>query len=77
MSGISDAASIQRAGIPIVRIGYPFRSGDALPAEFRDGLGGMGAVAAADLVCTVRQMIHIVVDTCMRTRSELTRMQST
>ncbi|MDZ4753514.1 MAG: M20/M25/M40 family metallo-hydrolase [Phycisphaerae bacterium] len=76
MSGISDAAGIQRAGIPIVRIGYPFRSGDALPEEFRDGLGGMGAAAAADLVGTVRQIIHIVVDTCTRTRHELTRLHA-
>ncbi|MCZ8132239.1 MAG: hypothetical protein O9284_13215 [Steroidobacteraceae bacterium] len=71
MSGISDAAVIQRAGIPIVRIGYPFRSGEALPPEFRDGLGGMGAVAPADLVGTIRQMIHIVVDTCTRRRADL------
>lgn len=76
MSGISDAAAIRRAGIPTVRIGYPFRSGDALPEEFRDGLGGMGAVAAADLVGTVSQLIHIVVDTCTRRRQELTRMHA-
>jgi acetylornithine deacetylase/succinyl-diaminopimelate desuccinylase-like protein len=77
MSGISDAAAIQRAGIPTVRIGYPFRSGGDLPKEIRDGLGGMGAVAAADLVGTIRQLIHIVVDTCTRRRAELNRVPAT
>lgn len=73
MCGISDAAAIARAGIPVVRIGYPFRSGETLPAEFRDGLGGMGAVAPSDLDGTIRQLIHIVVDTCTRDRCELDR----
>jgi acetylornithine deacetylase/succinyl-diaminopimelate desuccinylase-like protein len=71
MCGISDAAAIARAGIPVVRIGYPFRSGDTLPPEFRDGLGGMGAVMPADLDVTIRQLIHIVVDACTRARAEL------
>jgi hypothetical protein len=77
MSGISDAAAISSAGIPIVRIGYPFRSGEMLPQEFRDGLGGMGAVSPSDLVISIRQLIYILIDICTRTRSEVEQRAST
>jgi len=76
MSGISDAPTIQRAGIPIVRIGYPFRSGDTLPADLRDGLGGMGVVQTSDLVGTIKQLIHIIVDSCTRPKAELSHLRS-
>lgn len=76
MSGISDAAAINLAGIPIVRIGYPFRSGETLPQEFRDGLGGMGAVSPSDLVISIRQLIYILIDICTRTRSEVAQRAS-
>jgi hypothetical protein len=77
MCGISDAAAINLAGIPIVRIGYPFRSGDTLPQEFRDGLGGMGAVSPSDLVISIRQLIYILIDICTRTRSEVAQRRPT
>jgi hypothetical protein len=48
-----------------------------LPQEFRDGLGGMGAVSPSDLVISIRQLIYILIDICTRTRSEVEQRAST
>lgn len=71
MSGQTDAAALCRGGIPLVRIGFPFGDDASAPKELRDGLGGMGVARADDLVTAIRQLVHIVIDTCTRSRDEI------
>jgi acetylornithine deacetylase/succinyl-diaminopimelate desuccinylase-like protein len=70
LSGQTDGALIRRLGIPCARIGFPSPPKHC-PAEFREGLGGMGVVSIADLIKTARAIIYAVVDTLTRPRDEL------
>lgn len=70
LSGQTDGALIRRLGIPCARIGFPSPPKQC-PAEFREGLGGMGVVSIADLVKTARAIMYAVVDTLTRPRDEL------
>lgn len=47
MSGQTDAATICRMGVPLVRVGYPFMV--RVPDEFAEGLGGMGIARVSEL----------------------------
>jgi acetylornithine deacetylase/succinyl-diaminopimelate desuccinylase-like protein len=68
MSGQTDAATICRLGIPVVRIGYPFIGEKEMPAEFAEGLGGMGVACIPDLILPCRELIYMIIDSCTRTR---------
>jgi acetylornithine deacetylase/succinyl-diaminopimelate desuccinylase-like protein len=70
LSGQTDGALIRRLGIPCARIGFPSPPKQC-PAEFREGLGGMGVVSIADLVKTAHAIMYAVVDTLTRPRDEL------
>ena len=67
----TDAATICRLGVPLVRIGYPWVGDKEMPAEFAEGLGGMGVACVPDLLDTVKQIIHNIIDSCTRTRAEI------
>lgn len=71
LSGQTDAATICRLGVPLVRIGYPWVGDKEMPAEFAEGLGGMGVACVPDLLDTVKQIIHNIIDSCTRTRAEI------
>ena len=71
LSGQTDAATLCRLGLPLVRVGYPFIGDKAMPEAFRDGLGGMGCAIISDLIDPMRQLIHILIDSCTRTREEV------
>ena len=71
MAGQTDAATICQLGIPLVRIGYPYIGEKEMPAEFAEGLGGMGVAHIPDLIDPIRQIIYIIIDTCTRERNEL------
>jgi acetylornithine deacetylase/succinyl-diaminopimelate desuccinylase-like protein len=70
MSGQSDAAALNAAGVPLVRIGFPFGDDDSVPLELSDGLGGMGYMRVQTLGNVIRQLIYLIVDTCTRDRDE-------
>lgn len=40
-------------------------------AEFAEGLGGMGVAYVPDFVVACRKVIHMLVETCTRTRAEV------
>ncbi len=71
MSGQTDAATICRMGIPLVRVGYPWVGDKEMPEEFSEGLGGMGVAHVPDLIGPCQSMIYSVIDTCSRTREEV------
>jgi acetylornithine deacetylase/succinyl-diaminopimelate desuccinylase-like protein len=71
LSGQTDAATICRLGVPLVRIGYPWIGDKEMPAAFAEGLGGMGVANVPDLVDTVKQLIYGIIDSCTRTRAEI------
>lgn len=71
MSGQTDAATICGLGIPLARIGYPFIGEKDMPAEFTEGLGGMGVACIPDLVVPCRELIYMIIDSCTRTRQEV------
>lgn len=71
LSGQTDAATICRLGVPLVRIGYPWIGDKEMPEEFAEGLGGMGVANIPDLVATVQQIIYNIIDSCTRTRAEV------
>lgn len=70
LGGQTDGALIRRLGIPCARIGFPAPPRQC-PAEFREGLGGMGVVSIADLLTTARAIMYAAVDTLTRPREEL------
>ena len=70
LSGQTDAAAIAKLGLPLVRIGYPWIGDKDMPAEFSEGLGGMGVSHIPDLAGTCRALIYSIIDTCTRTRAE-------
>jgi acetylornithine deacetylase/succinyl-diaminopimelate desuccinylase-like protein len=69
MAGQTDAATIRQLGIPLARIGYPFMDPENHPAEFADGLGGMGVAYIPDLLVPCRELIYLIIDSCTRTRA--------
>ena len=71
MSGQTDAATICGMGIPLARIGYPFIGEKDMPAEFAEGLGGMGVACIPDLVTPCKELIYMIIDSCTRTRAEV------
>ncbi len=70
MSGQTDAAAIAKLGLPLVRIGYPWIGDKDMPAEFSEGLGGMGVSHIPDLTGACRAVIYSIIDTCTRSRAE-------
>jgi acetylornithine deacetylase/succinyl-diaminopimelate desuccinylase-like protein len=70
LSGQTDGALIRRLGIPCARIGFPSPPKQC-PAEFREGLGGMGVVSVTDLIKTARAILYAVIDTLTRPRGDL------
>ena len=68
-SGQTDAATICRLGIPLVRMGYPFAVN--MPPEYAEGLGGMGVARISDLIGPCQSVIYTIIDTCTRERGEL------
>ncbi len=71
MAGQTDAATINRIGFPLVRIGYPWLGEEDMPAEFTEGLGGMGVTSIPKLENSIREAIYVVIDSCTRTRAEV------
>ena len=49
-AGQTDAATINRLGIPLARLGYPYMPMETTPEEFLEGLGGMGVSYVPDLL---------------------------
>lgn len=70
LSGQTDAATICKLGLPLVRIGYPWIGDKNMPEEFSEGLGGMGVSHIPDLIATCKALIYSIIDTCTRTRQE-------
>lgn len=70
MSGQTDAATMAAMGLPLARIGYPFIGEKDMPAEFAEGLGGMGVACIPDLVLPCRELIYMIIDSCTRTKQE-------
>lgn len=70
LSGQTDAAMINKLGIPLVRVGYPWIGDASVPDEFSDGLGGMGVSNIDDLIKPVENIIYSIIDSCTRTREE-------
>jgi acetylornithine deacetylase/succinyl-diaminopimelate desuccinylase-like protein len=68
-SGQTDAATLCRLGIPLVRVGYPFAVN--MPTQYAEGLGGMGVARVSDLLGPCESVIYSIIDTCTRERSEL------
>ena len=71
MAGQTDAATINRTGFPLVRIGYTWLGEKDMPAEFTEGLGGMGVACIPDLENSIKEAIYTVIDSCTRTRAEV------
>ncbi len=71
LSGQTDAATICQMGLPLVRIGYPWVGDKDMPAEFSDGLGGMGVAVIPDLIDPMRHLIYILIDSLTRSREEV------
>jgi hypothetical protein len=70
MGGQTDGALIRRLGIPCSRIGYPWPP-RGCPAEYKEGLGGMGVASINDFIKSARAIMYVVVDTLTRSRSDL------
>jgi acetylornithine deacetylase/succinyl-diaminopimelate desuccinylase-like protein len=68
-SGQTDAATICRLGVPLVRMGYPFAVN--MPPQFAEGLGGMGVARISDLMGPCQSVIYTIIDTCTRDRAVL------
>ena len=68
--GQTDISTIRNLGIPTARTGW-IAVPEATPAEFREGLGGMGVAHVPDLAHTCRKLVYSIVDTCTRTREEV------
>jgi acetylornithine deacetylase/succinyl-diaminopimelate desuccinylase-like protein len=70
LSGQTDAAIINKLGIPLVRVGYPWIGDASVPEEFSEGLGGMGVSNIDDLIKPIENVIYSIIDCCTRTREE-------
>jgi acetylornithine deacetylase/succinyl-diaminopimelate desuccinylase-like protein len=71
LSGQTDAATINRFGVPLVRVGFPWVGDKEMPEEYADGLGGMGVANVPDLVGTIKTCLYAVIDSCTRTRKDV------
>lgn len=71
MSGQTDAAMLAKLGLPLVRVGYPWPSTAPGVPDLGEGLGGMGVCHVPDLLNTIRTVIRIIIDTCMRSRKDV------
>lgn len=71
LSGQTDAAIINKLGIPLVRVGYPWIGDAAVPEEFSSGLGGMGVSNIEDLIAPCENIIYSIIDSMTRDREEL------
>lgn len=69
-AGQTDGAMIRTLGVPTARVGYPWPPA-TIPAEFSEGLGGMGVASIDDVMMGVRTVAYTVIDTLTRTRAEL------
>jgi acetylornithine deacetylase/succinyl-diaminopimelate desuccinylase-like protein len=70
MSGQTDAAVMARLGLPLVRVGYPWPGNAPPQPDCSEGLGGMGVIHVPDLIGSIRTVLYLIVDTCMRSRGE-------
>ncbi len=70
LGGQTDGATLRRLGIPTARMGWPWPA-EGSPEPIAEGLGGMGATYVPDLMPCARKILFSVIDTCMRSRSEL------
>lgn len=71
LSGQTDATIMNKLGIPIVRVGFPWIGDAVMPEEFSDGLGGMGVCNIDDMLKPVENIIYSIIDCCSRTREEV------
>jgi acetylornithine deacetylase/succinyl-diaminopimelate desuccinylase-like protein len=69
-SGQTDISMIRNLGIPTARTGWMSQP-EKTPAQYREGLGGMGVAYPPDFVPTCRKLVYSIVDTCTRTRAEV------
>jgi len=68
-SGQTDASAIRNLGVPMARVGQPAALN--VPAEWVNGLGGMGVAHIPHLADVAKILIYAVIDSCMRTRAEV------
>jgi hypothetical protein len=61
---------IRNLGIPTARTGW-VSTPEKTPAEYRQGLGGMGVSYPPDFATTCRKLVYSIIDTCTRTRAEV------
>lgn len=71
LSGQTDAAVINKLGVPLVRVGYPWIGDADVPEEFTAGLGGMGVSNIGDMIAPVENIIYSIIDSMTRTRDEV------
>ena len=71
LSGQTDAAVINKLGVPLVRVGYPWIGDADVPEEFAAGLGGMGVSNIGDMIAPVENIIYSIIDSMTRTRDEV------
>lgn len=69
-SGQTDISTIRNLQIPTARLGWTSPPANT-PAEFLEGLGGMGVSYIPDLLPACFKILHVVIDTCTRSRSEV------
>lgn len=71
LSGQTDAATINKLGIPLVRVGFPWIGDASMPEEYSEGLGGMGVCNIDDLIAPIENIIYSIIDCCTRSRDEV------
>ncbi len=69
-SGQTDISMIRNLGIPTARTGWMSQP-EKTPAEYREGLGGMGVAFPPDFMPVCRKLVYSIIDTCTRTRAEV------
>jgi len=68
--GQTDISLIRNLQIPTARIGWASPPAN-MPEEFAEGLGGMGVAYVPDFAIACRKVIHMVIDTCTRSRGDV------
>ncbi len=68
--GQTDISMIRNLGIPTARTGWMSQP-EKTPAQYREGLGGMGVAYPPDFAPTCRKLVYSIIDTCTRTRVEV------
>jgi hypothetical protein len=61
---------IRNLGIPTARTGWMSQP-EKTPAQYREGLGGMGVAYPPDFAPTCKKLVYSIVDTLTRTRAEV------